>query len=205
MPRDELLGSPMERLMGRKAQTLLPSVENLLMPVSRDPEVVHRNLSQYRQLQKKYHDRSARPLPKISASEDAVRIRTPRGWEPAEYVSSQHHNSHMVKAGDQARLYRRNRRDLIVTRETPHQVQPAAPATMLPPIPMSPMKATPGLPSTPISVNRRPLTGQNPNTPNSTNNASPSIASQSQSPITTTKSGRQVKLPPRFKDMVLTK
>ena len=73
-------------------------------------------------------------MPNISAN-DAIRVHAPEGFRPAEYIQ-QHEapNSHMIKAGDQARTYQRNRNKLMVTKETPHIIQPA-PATYIPYVP----------------------------------------------------------------------
>ena len=106
-PRDSLIGSPAQRLMGRRTKTKLPTSEALLRPSTIRPEHVTNSLLQYRLQQKDYYDRGARPLPPIK-EQQAVRIRTPNGWQPAEFV--RHHEaprSHTVRAGSQRRLYRR--------------------------------------------------------------------------------------------------
>jgi hypothetical protein len=123
-PRDGVLGSPVQRFMSRRTRTNMPTAVELLQPKVLDPEIVRDRLSETRLEQKYYYDKNAKVLPEIRSG-DAVRIRTQSGWQPATYVSKdQMPNSHVVRAGDQARLYRRNRRDLLRTNEQPHVVQP---------------------------------------------------------------------------------
>lgn len=59
-PRDEQTGSPMQRLMGRRAKTLLPISNGLQKPTTVQPETVSSKLTEYRQKQKFYYDRGAK-------------------------------------------------------------------------------------------------------------------------------------------------
>ena len=184
-PRDSHMGSPMERLMGRKAQTLLPSAESLLKPASRNPETVHKGLTHYRKLQKLYYDRGVKPLSEIHPGRDGIRISTPRGWEPAEYIHQSHHNSHMVRAGGQARTYRRNRRDLRTTAEMPHMIRPIA----------RPLRPLPRVAPPPNVIVRHPIGMNMDNAPVRQNVTVPDTQ-------VTTRSGRQIRPPSWMKDMV---
>ena len=47
-PRDEVVGSPMQRLHGRRAQTSIPVADSLLKPATIDPTSVHEKMIQYR-------------------------------------------------------------------------------------------------------------------------------------------------------------
>ena len=195
-PRDDLIGSPMERLMGRKAQTLLPSAESLLTPATRDPEMVHKGLSQYRKLQKMYHDRGAKPLRRINSDRDGIRMRGAQGWEPAQYIQESHDNSHIVKSGGQGRLYRRNRRDLRMTNEGPHRIEPVI--APLPALPKSPYRNSP-YSNTP-NRNRQSVSR------NSSENTSAQASQSEELPNSqvTTRSGRQIRAPTWMKDMIKT-
>lgn len=118
------MGSPAQRFMSRRTRTHLPTSVDLLQPKVVDPELVRNRLLEARMNQKYYYDRTARKLPEITAG-DAVRIRTQAGWQPATFINKhQMPNSHMVRAGDRAREFRRNRRDLLKTKEQPHDVRP---------------------------------------------------------------------------------
>jgi transposase InsO family protein len=119
-PRDDITGSPMQRLHGRRAQTRLPIAESRLIPTQSKPAEIHEKLMEYRKKQSYYHNRNSKSLKPITPS-DAIRVWTPEGWKPAELVGK--HilpNSYIIKAGTQGRIYRRNRKDLMITNENPH-------------------------------------------------------------------------------------
>jgi transposase InsO family protein len=92
-PCDSVIGSPTQRLMGRRTRTLLPTSESLLLPESKSPNTVQQQLQQYRCKQKEYYDRGPKPLPHI-----------PQGWKPAEYIKAHDTpKSHIISAGNHAR------------------------------------------------------------------------------------------------------
>ena len=64
-PRDDILGSPGQRLMARRTKTLLPMSDMLLKPVVIEPVEVTKRLSHYQQQSKEYYDRAAEPLSKL--------------------------------------------------------------------------------------------------------------------------------------------
>ena len=121
-PRDDEMGSPAQRLMGRRTRTRMPTTEALLKPVTIDPNTVHEHHGNYRQTQKTYYDRGARERSQLESS-DAVRILTPRGWQPAQYLrQAETPRSVVVRAGEQGREYRRNRSHVQRTAEKPHEI-----------------------------------------------------------------------------------
>jgi transposase InsO family protein len=131
-PRDDLLGSPMQRLQGRRGQTRLPITDSKLRPSIIDPAAIHDRMMHYRRQQKLYYDRNAKPLQPLQSNQ-AVRVWTPNGWKPATYIKSHEApNSHIIKAGQQGKTYRRNRKHLMATGEKPHCITTAAP--QLPPV-----------------------------------------------------------------------
>lgn len=102
----------------------MPTSEALLKPQGIEPQNVTQKLHEYRERQKFYYDRGTRPQKPIGQN-DAVRVFTKRGWEPAEYVrEAELPRSHIIKAGEHAREYRRNRSHLMRTGETPHEIKP---------------------------------------------------------------------------------
>ena len=124
VPRNDVIGSPAQRLMSRRTRTTLPTATAALQPKVIDPGLVKEQLSEMRNTQKYYYDQHCKTLPEIRSG-DGVRIRTKFGWKPAEYLSEHEMpRSHIVKSGNQAREFRRNRRDLLRTREKPHIVKP---------------------------------------------------------------------------------
>ena len=134
-PRDDETGSPMQRLMGRRAKTLIPISQKLRKPDSGNTEKVASKLMDYREKQKFYYDRNAKVKEDLKPG-DTVRIQTPNGWKPAEYVrGTEYPRSHVVKAGDSGREYRRNTDMLMKTREDPHRIVANDPV-VVPSIPM---------------------------------------------------------------------
>ena len=116
-PRDNETGSPTQRLMGRRAKTRLPITTKLREPNFVNGERVASKLMDYRTTQKQYYDRGTKEREELNPS-DAIRIRTPEGWKPAEFVRpAQYPRSYVVKAGEHDREYRRNRDMLMKTSE----------------------------------------------------------------------------------------
>jgi hypothetical protein len=93
------------------------------MPAKVKPTVVKNKMMEYRRKQKVYYDRGAKEVKSIMPA-DAVRVWSPEGWKPAELIARHHYPmSYIIKAGQQGRLFRRNRRDLMVTQEAPHTIE----------------------------------------------------------------------------------
>ena len=135
-PRDDVTGSPMQRLMGRRAKTLLPITENLRKPESSKSRSVSSKLMNYREQQKKYYDRGTRPRSDLEPG-NAVRIHSDGRWKPAEFVrKTQFPRSYMVRAGDQGRELRRNSKMLLNTKEQPHIIEPKSRSHYIPMFPM---------------------------------------------------------------------
>ena len=82
-PRDKHLGSPVQRLMGRRTKTTLPTSETLLKP--KLVKNVSSNLKEKRNAEKSFYDRNSRKLPQIREGDD-VRIRRGNIWEPGHAV-----------------------------------------------------------------------------------------------------------------------
>lgn len=153
-PRENV-GSPVQRLMGRRTQTLIPTTDALLKPHTLEPEAVTSGLSHMKATQKRYYDQGKRKLPAVKP-DSAIRIQTPQGWKPAEYVREHEApNSHIVRAGDQGRLYRRNRDQLLLTRETPHVIPQKIQYN--PPPPPVPNPQNPNIPPIHDRICRPPL------------------------------------------------
>ncbi len=116
VPRDELIGSPSQRLMGRRTRTLLPTADSKLMPKTIEPQVVKSQLQKYRDTQKHYYDRTAKELQPLKIGE-SVRIQTDHGWQPAKVVDIGPEPRSYKVVNSQNREYRRNRKFLLKTAE----------------------------------------------------------------------------------------
>jgi hypothetical protein len=103
--------------MGRRTRTKIPTSPNLLKPEIKPTEEVIEKKSEERSLAKKYFDRSAKDLQPLQEKEN-VRIRdwNNNEWKPAQVISKVHDRSYMVKT-EEGRVKRRNRRDLMKTKE----------------------------------------------------------------------------------------
>ena len=120
-----MAASPAQRLMGHRCRTLLPLSEYLLRPSYSLRDDV-RAMSDKKRRQKKYYDRHAKPLPSVSPGE-MVRMRLPgeKVWTPATCQDSAGPRSFLVKSG--STVYRRNRRNIIKTSESPVTSQTVVP------------------------------------------------------------------------------
>ena len=119
VPRDDLVGSPVQRLMGRRTKTLLPTSNTLLRPETMNPDQVHDRLMEYRMKQKFYFDRGAKELPQLQPGR-VVRVQTTSGWQPGVVVRKDPHpRSYIVEMPETGGVYRRNRRHLLETQEQP--------------------------------------------------------------------------------------
>ncbi|PIK60265.1 hypothetical protein BSL78_02827 [Apostichopus japonicus] len=115
-PRDDILGSPAQRLFGRRTKTRLPTSERLLQPRILKPDTVTKRLAEKRQMQKTYFDRQARPLAQLYPGEN-IRMQTEKGWVPATVTSrTGQPRSYIVETLDGTN-YRRNRKHLRKTKE----------------------------------------------------------------------------------------
>ena len=114
--------SPAQRLMGRRCKTLLPIAGSLLQP-SFPTEEDTRKLLGTKQHQQFYYNKHAKPLEQISVG-DAVCMRLPgdKTWSPGTCTANAGPRSFRVQLEEA--VYRRNRRQLLKTGETPEAVLP---------------------------------------------------------------------------------
>ena len=124
IPRDQVLGSPAQRLMSRRTRGVLPVAKKLLTPKALNSRHVSSRLELKRQQQKAYYDQHAKPLPPLNPKQ-VVRLQTEKGYEKVGIVKrpAAQPRSYIVEAG--GKEYRRNRRHLLVVPE-PVPVQPAS-------------------------------------------------------------------------------
>ena len=112
-PRDKELGSPVQRLKGRRTKTTLPTSESLLKP--KLVWTVRSNLKEKRMKQKYFYDKTAKTLPPVRVGDD-IRIRRGKYWEQGHVIEQANApRSFVVQSREQT--YRRNRPDLLKTRE----------------------------------------------------------------------------------------
>jgi hypothetical protein len=117
-PRNDVLGSPAQRLMSRRTKPKLPTSEDLLIPQSMEPRVVQERLQEYKERQEKYYNRTAKRLQHLESG-DVVRVLSKDGFRRKGVIvrKAQHPRSYLVESGN--REYRRNRRQIIKVDEPP--------------------------------------------------------------------------------------
>jgi len=118
-PRDEVTGSPVQRLFSRRTRTRLPTAPQKLKPQVIPPEQVAARLYEDRHVKaKSYFDQHTRPLKPIEP-DTTIRVRTGNKWAPALLLPSDEHlgpRSYNVKLPS-GHTTRRNRRHILPTKE----------------------------------------------------------------------------------------
>ena len=119
-PVSDQLGSPAQRLMGRRTKTLIPTCEKLLQPKIIKPKTVIKEMKQRKEKQKIYYDRHTRPLKNLVVG-DSVMMQVKNYWKPAKVtaVAQKTPRSYEVQTTE-GQTYRRNRRHL---RKVPNATQ----------------------------------------------------------------------------------
>ena len=114
-PRDSVLGSPAQRLMSRRTKSILPMTEEQLQPKVLKPADVQKQLSFYKEQQKRNYDVGSKSLPVLKPG-DVVRIQDQKGSPKALVVNeTEHPRSYIVQS--RSGQFRRNRRHLCKVEE----------------------------------------------------------------------------------------
>lgn len=114
-PIDGIGVSPSQLLMNRQLRTKLPITADLLN--SKAVESCKPQLIARQEKQKYYYDRHSATLPNVNKGEIVRVQKDSKQWEPAIVDQKLADRSYVVRTGDN-QLYRRNRRQLLKTRET---------------------------------------------------------------------------------------
>jgi len=195
-PRDNITGSPAQRLMGRRTRTTIPTSNTLLTPKTISPIEVQKKMEDHRQTAKSYYDRGAKELTPLQEG-DRVRVRDQKVWKPALLMPSaeqpKYPRSYNVLTPS-GRVWTRNRRDLLRTEEqeifrrqiNDDTYEPAQPQAAIH-VPNSPFRPPAN------DTLERPMPSPNQSPPSITN------APTQKSPYVS-KSGRTISLHPKYKD-----
>ena len=118
-PRVGITGSPAQRLFGRRTRTRLPTTTALLKPKTELPEKVQEHLTKYQARANKYYDVGSKALPPLMPG-DMARVCHGKMWQPAKLIAipqrAQPREYNVLMPS--GRVWRRNRRDLMATKET---------------------------------------------------------------------------------------
>ena len=197
-----LTTSPAQRLLGRRTKSLLPIASPKLSPGFSDP---HREASmkETRKMDAaaKVSRKSLSPL----TPGDTVRIQPiephKKEWKQASVSERLSNRSFIVKTGD-GKQYRRNRRFLRKSSASTHSAPVTRTPTQLTQRPMFDTQPLSGTPTQPVSAQCPPTpvspTVGRPSTVSSDNG--PAAGTPVINPIRSTRSGRLVRTPVRFKD-----
>ncbi|XP_071118404.1 uncharacterized protein [Haliotis cracherodii] len=115
-PRDQVLGSPAQRLMSRRTKTETPMSSKLLSPVIRKPSRIYKRLVENIRQQKQYFDKTAKLLPRLEPG-DKVRILTNNGFDRLGLVRQLDQSPRSYIISSEGKDLRRNRRQLSFTHE----------------------------------------------------------------------------------------
>jgi transposase InsO family protein len=120
-PRDEVLGSPAQRLMSRRLKSTIPCSDKLLKRQQSNDSLVKDRLNEKRQQQKRFYDKQAKSLLALDNG-DVVRMQTSKGYDKLGFVvrAEEQPRSFVVKS--QGQEYRRNRRHLLKVPEQNNEV-----------------------------------------------------------------------------------
>jgi transposase InsO family protein len=110
-PTNDILGSPAQRLMGRRTRTLLPTTHKLLVPKVITPSKVQLELSRQQANQKYYYDKHSHPLTPLKLG-DQVNFQKGHRWLPATITANTDSPRSYVITTPNGQIYRRNRRHL---------------------------------------------------------------------------------------------
>ena len=200
-PRDNKLGSPAQRLFGRRTRTTMPIKDSLLVP--KQIPNVKSELEKKRGVQKSYHDKSAKKLPVLHPG-DTVRYKSqPSSTWKQGLISHKHPNprSYVIKTAD-GKTLRRNR---VLIRKTNEDLLKKPDINAQEPTMQVYIPETPRISSTPSTPTKSPVNKQF--TPSRKTSAMPKrqiIQPQQKSPIakepTVSTTGRVIKKPVWAKD-----
>ncbi|XP_023933671.1 uncharacterized protein K02A2.6-like [Lingula anatina] len=124
VPRQETGLSPYQMVFGKPGRTFLPSVAKK----SKDPQVLEK-INKRNKSVKKYHDKSARDLPKLKIGQNVYfEQKQNQQWILGKVLDTCDEHSYQVKAQDGA-TYRRNRIHIRPTKIEPY-IRDKSPARM---------------------------------------------------------------------------
>lgn len=118
--------SPAELLQGRQLRSILPTLNEQLLPKVIDHEKVKVMLNKNHENQKHNYDKQSKPLAPLEIG-DSVRFQQDdKSWKPATVLSKVADRSYVVNAPNGG-IYRRNRRHLMKTNEQTYTFDPNLP------------------------------------------------------------------------------
>lgn len=158
-PRDDVLRSPVQRLMSRHTRTLLPARSEHYLPAVVPPKAVARRLKEIRRQQKANYDRNSRTLPDIDTGSTVTVYNTlRRTWTPAIVVGHPAPRSYniLTPEGQVRRRTREHLRPATDSRQEPTSTGKETAGAERSPSYFSPIQPQPGPPPRRGTRERRP-------------------------------------------------
>ena len=116
MPRDNILGSPAQRLLSRRTRTILPICKQLLKPAARTPTSMKAQLTKKRRTQKHDYEKTNKPLHPLEPDQ-VVSLQTQRGHDKVGVVKRRCDEPLSYVVDSEGKEYRRNRRHILPVME----------------------------------------------------------------------------------------
>ena len=111
-PTNDNVGSPAQRLMGRRTKTLLPTAKKLLLPKTIAPTAVSADRHLQQERQKRSYNRSSTLLSPLEVG-DQVRYKSGNIWQRAVVIgTSNQPRSFIIQSADGQTYNRRSRKHL---------------------------------------------------------------------------------------------
>lgn len=110
-PRDEVLGSPAQRLMSRRLKSTIPCADDLLKPEPFNGRVIKDRLNEKRQ-QQKFYDKQAKCLTRLK-KDNVIRMQTNKSYNQLGFVIRPAERPRSLVVRSQGPEYQRNRRLLL--------------------------------------------------------------------------------------------
>nr|XP_037272770.1 uncharacterized protein K02A2.6-like [Rhipicephalus microplus] len=112
-PRDDVLKSPVLRLMGRQIRTLLPVSNSHLEPEAEPSKAVHNRLTEIRQRQEIYYNHETMDLPALFPGQPVSAYdNLQRTWSPAVFLRPASTPRSAILKTEEVREFRRTREHL---------------------------------------------------------------------------------------------
>ena len=119
-PENEIIGSPAQRLIGRRTKSLIPATDTLLRPKTIKPNLVQQERKIQQTRQKYYYDRHTKSLQKLEIG-DQVSIQRDGKWIPAVVTAVAQTPRSYILMTPAGQIYKRNRRHILKTQNMPRK------------------------------------------------------------------------------------
>ncbi|XP_060575603.1 uncharacterized protein LOC132733042 [Ruditapes philippinarum] len=118
MVMSDYYSSPAQLVQSRQLRSILPTVRENIIPRVPPPDVVKQKIAESKVKSKHYYDKNAKPLSPLNVGDSARIQRLDKSWSPAVVIKNHSDRSYIVET-ENGQQYRRNRKDLLKSKESP--------------------------------------------------------------------------------------